>query len=84
MDIPPPWYTPTARICSGETRGCSGGDAACHQQAARDGFVAISTYSFCRREEIHTVPTPEGAGLLFAFLVLISIVLWRVRRARSR
>ena len=83
MDVPPPWYELTHDICAGETRSCAGGDTACHQQAVRDGYVGVSIYSFCRREEVHTVPRPGGAALLFALLAAIGIALWRGRRARS-
>jgi hypothetical protein len=59
------------------------GDAACHQQAEKDGYVAVSLYAFCRREEVHTVPRPAGAALLVALLTVVGVVLWRVRRART-
>ncbi len=84
MDVSPPWYTPTSETCLGETLRCGGGDQACHRQAEHDGYVAVSLYTFCRREDVRTVPRPAGAALLVGFLVLVSIALWRVRRARSR
>ena len=83
MDVAPPWYTLSAEVCSGETRLCAGGDAACRQQAGRDGYVAVSLYAFCRREEVRTVPRPAGAVLLLGLLALVAVVLRRVRRARS-
>ena len=83
MDVAPPWYTPTAQVCLGETRSCSGGDTACQQQAARDGYVGISLYHFCRRDEVHSVPTAGGAVLAIGLLAALSVVLWRVRRGRS-
>jgi hypothetical protein len=84
MDIPPPWYELSHEVCSGEMRRCGGGDAACHQQAEKDGYVAVSLYAFCRREEVHTAPRPAGAALLVGLLAVISVALWRARRARSR
>jgi hypothetical protein len=55
---------------------------ACRQQAQKDGYVAVSLYSFCRREEVHTVPRPAGAALLVALLAVVGVALWRVCRAR--
>ena len=82
MDVAPPWYSMSAETCSGEARHCAGGDTACRQQAQGDGYVAISTYALCRREEIHTIPRPAGAALLVSLLATVSVVLWRVRRGR--
>ena len=84
MDEPPPWYEPTHEVCSGETRRCGGGDMACHHQAEKDGYVAVSLYEFCRQEEVHTIPRPAGAALLVSLCAVIGVVLWRLRRARSR
>jgi len=84
MDVAPPWYELSHEVCSGETRRCGGGETACVQQAEKDGYVAVSIYSFCRREEVHTVPRPAGAALLVGLLAAISVALRRVRRARSR
>lgn len=83
MDVAPPWYTLTAETCSGDTRSCAGGDTACREQARTEGYVAVSNYAFCRRQEVHTIPQPAGAALLVGVLAAISVVLWRVRRARS-
>jgi len=83
MDVPPPWYELSHEVCSGETRRCGGGDRACHQQAAADGYVSVSLYELCRREEIHAVPRPAGAALLLGLLAAVGVVLWRVRRARA-
>jgi hypothetical protein len=83
MDVTPPWYELSHEVCSGETRRCGGGDAVCHQQAEKDGYVAVSLYAFCRREEVYTVPRPAGAALLVALLAVVGVVLWRVRRARA-
>jgi hypothetical protein len=82
VDVSPPWYTPTAQVCLGETRSCEGGDTACHQQAVRDGYVGISIYRYCRRDDVHTVPRPAGAVLAIGLLAALSVVLWRVRRGR--
>jgi hypothetical protein len=82
MDEPPPWHELSRRICYGETRRCGGGDAACRREAENDGYVSVSLYDFCRREEIHTVPRPASAALLVGLLAVISVVLWRVRRLR--
>jgi hypothetical protein len=82
MDEPPPRYELSHDVCSGETRRCGGGDTACYQQAEKDGYVAVSIYSFCRREEVHTVPRPAGAAVLVGLLAAVSIILWRLRRAR--
>jgi hypothetical protein len=60
MDVAPPWYELSHEVCAGETRGCSGGDAACRQQAEKDGYVAVSLYSFCRREESTPSRDPEA------------------------
>jgi hypothetical protein len=83
MDVAPPWYELSHEVCAGEVRRCGGGDAACRQQAEKDGYVAVSLYAFCRREEVHTVPRPAGAALLVALLAVVGVVLWRVRRART-
>ena len=83
MDVPPPWYELRHEVCSGETRRCGGGDTVCHQQAQRDGYVAVSLYEFCRREEIHTIPRPAGVALLVGLLAVVGVALWRVRRTRS-
>jgi hypothetical protein len=84
MDVAPPWYELTHQGCSGETRGCSGGDMACRDQAAKDGYVAVSLYSFCRRDEVRTEPRAGGL-LLMALLVIAAgggAVAWR-RRQRA-
>jgi hypothetical protein len=74
---------PRAVAAAALNHACRGGDAACHQQAEKDGYVAVSLYAFCRREEVHTVPRPAGAALLVALLAVVGVVLWRVRRART-
>jgi hypothetical protein len=85
MDIPPPWYQLSHPACSGATRGCAGGDPSCREQAAKDGYVAISHYSFCRRDEVRAEPTMSGIGLLVIFAVAAgaAVVGWRKRRRRS-
>jgi hypothetical protein len=83
MDEPPPPYELSHEVCWGETRECGRGDMACSQKAEKDGYVAVSRSSFCRREEVHTVPRPAGAALLIALLAAGGVVLWRVRRARA-
>ena len=82
MDVPPPWYQISHPACSGQTRGCSGGDQACREQAAKDGYVAISNYSFCRKDEVHAEPTVSGFGLLAILAVAAgaAVVGWRRRR----
>lgn len=82
MDIAPPWYELSHQGCSGETRGCSGGDGACHDQAAKDGYVAISLYSFCRRDQVRTEPRLGGL-LLMAALILAAggaVMAWKRRK----
>jgi hypothetical protein len=83
MDVPPPWYELSHDVCFGETRRCGGGDAACRQQVQKDGYIAVSLYSFCRKEEVHTVPRPAGAALLVGFLAVVAVALWRQRRSRA-
>jgi hypothetical protein len=83
MDIAPPWYELGRRGCSGETRGCSGGDEACHAQAEKDGYVAISLYSFCRRDQVRTEPTASGVMLIAALGVVAAggaLVAWKRRK----
>jgi hypothetical protein len=83
MDVAPPWYTVSGETCSGETRRCGGGDAACQAQAERDGYVPISIYSFCKRDEVRTVPTLNAVVMLALCLaVLAAAVLALTRRAR--
>ena len=84
MDVAPPWTTMTGKTCAGETRRCGGGDATCYAKAERDGYVAISNYSFCKRDEVHTVPTGSGLFVVLATaaaVVAAAVVLVR-RRAR--
>jgi hypothetical protein len=83
MDVPPPWYTVAGETCSGETRRCGGGDVACREQAERDGYVAISNYSFCRRDEVHTVPTMNAVVVLVLCAAAVAAVVVR-RRLRAR
>lgn len=84
MDVPPPWYTATGEACSGETRRCGGGDAACRAQAEREGYVAISNYSFCRQDEVHTVPTMNAVvlGVVVFFAAALATFFHFRRRAR--
>ena len=77
MDVPPPWYTVTGEACSGETRSCGGGDAACRAQAEHDGYVAISNYSFCRQDEVHTVPTMTAVVVVVVVIGALGAVLFR-------
>ncbi|MFS8068939.1 MAG: hypothetical protein ACMG6S_21470 [Byssovorax sp.] len=83
MDIPPPWYQLSNQGCSGTTRSCSGGDQACREQAEKDGYVAVSTYSFCRRDEVRTEPSVNGLVFLVATLAIVAgaaVVGWKRRR----
>ena len=82
MDIPPPWYQLSHPACSGTTRSCAGGDGACRNQAAKDGYVAISNYSFCRRDEVRTEPSMSGLGLVAILAVAAgaAVIGWRRRR----
>lgn len=82
MDVAPPWYELSHEVCSGETRGCSGGDVACREQAAKDGYVAVSNYSFCRREEVHTMPRPAGWVALLGLAVAVGLMVWKRTRAK--
>ncbi len=83
MDVAPPWYELTRSACGGAARGCSGGDEACHAQAAKDGYVAISNYSFCRRDEVRAGPTASGFMLIAALVVVGAggaLVVWKRRK----
>jgi hypothetical protein len=85
MDVPPPLYELTTEACSGPTRRCGGGDVACYQQAEKDGYVRVSLYAFCRRDEIHTVPRPLGTALLLGLFAAVGVAVWlRLRGGRSR
>ncbi len=82
MDVAPPWYELSGQTCSGATRGCSGGDVACREQAEKDGYVAVSNYSFCRRDEVRTVPS-TGGFLLMALVLVVAggaVIGWRRRK----
>jgi hypothetical protein len=83
VDVPPPWYTVAGDTCSGETRSCGGGDDVCRTQAERDGYVAISNYSFCRRAEVHSVPTASGVLLIIVCVGVIAAAIVVAKR-RSR
>lgn len=82
MDIPPPWYQLSNQGCSGTPRRCAGGDQACRELAGKDGYVAISTYAFCRREEVRTEPSASGLVLLAIPLVAAgaAVIGWKRRR----
>jgi hypothetical protein len=85
MDVAPPWYELSHPACGGATRGCSGGDLACREAASKDGYVAVSNYSFCHRSEVRTEPTLSGF-LLMAMLLFgvgAASVAWR-RRLHAR
>ena len=82
MDIAPPWYELSQAGCGGETRRCAGGDQACHADAEKDGYVAISTYSFCRRDEVRTEPRLGGFLLMAALVVAAggAAMVWKRRK----
>ncbi len=81
VDVPPPWYELSAETCTGDARRCGGGDVACRRQAEKDGYVAVSLYEFCRKDDVHTIPRPAGVVVLLGLLALGGAA---VRRARRR
>ena len=82
MDVAPPWYELTGQACGGAARGCAGPDQACRDQAVKDGYVAVNTYTFCRRDEVRTEPRTGGFLLMAVLLVAVggAVVGWRRRR----
>lgn len=82
MDIAPPWYELSHPACTGVTRSCAGGDEACHAAAAKDGYVAVSNYSFCRRDEVRTEPRLGGLLLMALILVAAGAAVVGLRRRR--
>jgi hypothetical protein len=79
MDVAPPWYELSHPACGGATRGCGGGDLACREAAGKDGYVAISNYSFCHRDEVRTEPSLSGFLLMAVLLMGVGAasVAWR-------
>jgi hypothetical protein len=83
LDVPPPWYSLSVETCSGRTRICPGGDTACREGVARDGYVAISNYEFCRRDDLRTLPRPAGVAVLLGVLLAAALAVRSVRRLRQ-
>jgi hypothetical protein len=88
MDVLPlPFEQLTETRCSGRMRRCAGGDKACRKSATDDGYVAISTYLYCREEDVHTDLTRDGIILIVVLLAAVVAGAWfawrKVRRARS-
>jgi len=82
VDVPPPWYALSIDGCASNTRICVGSDAACRDRAQHDGYVAISTYQFCKRDDVRTVPRPAGGVLIFAVVLGGAFVVRLLRRKR--
>jgi hypothetical protein len=86
MDVAPEWHEDWTRTqCSGETRRCAGGDQACANAAQKDGYVFISNYTLCRKEQVTHTPgtatyTSIGAGAVG--LIVAGVVVWRLTRRR--
>jgi hypothetical protein len=87
MDVAPEWHEDWTRTdCAGQTRRCAGGDKACAEEAQRDGYVFISLYSLCKKEEVvHSPGTAAyasigvGGALVIAAGVVIALR-WRRKR----
>ena len=79
-----PWYALTAKTCTGRVRLCIESDDVCRARAEGDGYVAITSLAFCRRDDVNTVPTTTGLVTLMAvFASVFSAFIW-IRRRRKR
>lgn len=85
MDVAPQWYADWSRpTCSGEVRRCGGGDVPCRDAAIADGFRFYGTYTACRPQDLHTLPSTTTYVAAVA-LVLAGIGFYLLRkRARKR
>lgn len=86
VDVVPEWYEDWSRAsCGAETRRCGGGDQACSAQAAKDGYVRISNYSFCPKDRVEHEPGVAGYAAIGVtlFAALAAGFMWS-RRSRRR
>lgn len=86
MDVAPEWHSDwSRRTCGGEERRCDGGDKACREQAKSEGYVQISLYSLCRKEDLRSEPgTTAYVAAAGAAVALVALGVFFVLRLKKR